>query len=77
MSVWYGIVAPAGVPADVVKRLHAEIARALEQPEVREKIANTGAIVSMAPPEKFAAQVRDETAKWGKMVRELNLKATQ
>ena len=44
---------------------------------VREKISNTGAIVSMAPPDQFAVQVRDETAKWGKMVRDLNLKATQ
>jgi tripartite-type tricarboxylate transporter receptor subunit TctC len=77
VSVWYGVVAPAGVPAEVVKRLHTEIAKALELPEVREKISNTGAVVSTAPPEKFAAQVRDETAKWGKMVRDLDLKATQ
>jgi tripartite-type tricarboxylate transporter receptor subunit TctC len=77
VSVWYGIVAPAGVPPDVVQRLHGEIARALELPAVRDKIAATGAIVSVAPPERFAQQVRDETGKWGKMVRELDLKATQ
>lgn len=77
VSVWYGVVAPAGVPQDVVQRLHGEIVKALDLPAVREKISNTGAVVSVAPPDKFAQQVRDETAKWGKMVRELNLKATQ
>ena len=54
-----------------INRKHAEL------PAVREKISNTGAIVSMAPPEKFALQVREETVKWGKMVRDLDLKATQ
>ncbi len=77
VSVWYGVVAPAGVSPEIVARLHSEIVKALELPAVRDKIANTGAIVSMAPPAQFAAQVRDETEKWGKMVRSLDLKATQ
>ena len=76
-SVWYGIVAPAGVPAEVVRRLHAEISLALEVPDVRERIARTGAEISVAGPEAFAAQVRNETTKWSKLVRDLDLKATQ
>ena len=77
VSVWYGVVAPVGVSREIVNRLHAEIAKALQDPAVREKISNTGAVVSMAPPDQFAAQIRSETAKWGKLVKELNLKATQ
>lgn len=77
VSVWYGVVAPSGVPQDIVQRLHSEIVKAVELPAVRERISSTGAIVSLAPPEKLAQQVRDETAKWSGMVRSLELKATQ
>ena len=77
VSVWYGVVAPAGTPKEIVNRLHAEIAKALEDPGVRQRILDTGAMVSMAPPDKFAAQIHSETAKWSKMVKELDLKATQ
>lgn len=77
VSVWYGVVVPAGVPQDIVDRLNSEITKALEVPAVRERIASTGAIVSVAPPDKFGAQVRSETAKWTKMVKALDLKATQ
>ena len=77
VSVWYGIVAPAGTPAEIVNRLNAEIAKALEVPAVRERIVNTGAVVSYAPPEKFNEQIRAETAKWTKLVKDLKLEATQ
>lgn len=77
VSVWYGIVAPAGTPAEIVNRLNAEIAKALEVPAVRERILNTGAVVSYAPPDKFNEQIRNETAKWTKLVKDLKLEATQ
>lgn len=77
VSVWYGVVAPAGVPAEIVARLNQEITAALQVPEVRQRIADTGALISVAPPDKFAAQIRAETEKWGKLVRELKLTATQ
>lgn len=77
VSVWYGVVAPAGVPPDVVARLHGEIVTALQVPSVRERIAATGAVISVAAPDQFAAQIRSETTKWTKLVHELGLKATQ
>ena len=77
VSVWYGVVVPAGTPEPIVTRLHTEIARALDVPAVREKIAATGAIVSIAPPEKFSQQVKSETVKWTKMVKDLKLTAVQ
>jgi tripartite-type tricarboxylate transporter receptor subunit TctC len=76
-SVWYGVVAPAGLPADIVARLHEEIAKALENPQVRARITGTGAEVSMAPPAEFGAQIRAETEKWTKLVRALKLRAEQ
>ncbi len=77
VSVWYGIVAPAGVPAAVVARLHSDITKALEDPTVSERLNATGAVISIASPEQFAAQVKSETTKWGKMAKDLDLKATQ
>lgn len=77
VSVWYGVVAPAGTPAEIVSRLNTEIAKALEVPAVRERIVNTGAVVSYAPTDKFNEQIRAETTKWTKLVKELKLEATQ
>ncbi len=77
VSVWYGVVAPAGVPAEIVARLNQEITAALQVPEVRQRISDTGALISVAPPEQFATQVKAESEKWGKLVRELKLTATQ
>ena len=75
--MWYGVVAPAGTPPEIVSHLNAEIIKALEVPAVRERILNTGAVVSVAPSDKFGEQIRSETAKWTKLVRELKLTATQ
>ncbi|MBK8324662.1 MAG: hypothetical protein IPL06_18710 [Betaproteobacteria bacterium] len=76
VSVWYGVVAPAGTPAEIVSRLNTEIAKALEVPAVRERIVNTGAVVSYAPTDKFNEQIRAETTKWTKLVKEHNRGAT-
>lgn len=74
VSVWYGIVAPAGTPPDIVTKLDSEIATALKSPEVRERIEKTGAIIATAGPEQFGKMIRAETDKWGKLVESLGLK---
>ncbi len=74
VSVWYGIVVPAGVPQDIVAKLDSEISTALKSPELRQKIEKTGAIISPAGPDAFGKQIRSETAKWGKLVQDLGLK---
>ena len=65
---WGGMVAPAGVPAEVAARLNAEIVRALKSPEVADRLAGLGAVPgAMAAPE-FGRFILDEAAKWKKLV---------
>ena len=74
-SSWSGIVAPAATPAPVVRRLNAEIAQALSRPGVREQLAKTGFESAAGTPEQFSAFLRDENARWGRIVGELKLRA--
>jgi len=69
-TIWMGLFAPAGLPREIVARLHGEVGRVLAAPEARATIAATGLEVSLSTPEEFAAFVRSEHAKWGKVVRE-------
>ena len=64
---WYGILAPAETPRDIVLLLNAEIVRALKQPEVRERLANEGAEAIGGTPEEFAAHIKAELARMGKV----------
>ncbi len=69
-TIWMGLFAPAGLPREIVARLHGEVGRVLAAPEARAAIAATGLEVSLSTPEEFAAFVRAEHAKWGKVVRD-------
>jgi tripartite-type tricarboxylate transporter receptor subunit TctC len=71
---WFGAVAPAGTPREIVARLNSEIRAALSNPEVREKALSAGAEPYPTTPEEFAAIIRDETRKWGEVVRSANIK---
>lgn len=69
-TIWIGLLAPAGVPDDIISRLHAQVARVLSAPEARSSIASTGVEVSLATPGQFAAFVRAEHDKWARVVRD-------
>ncbi len=71
---WNAIFAPAGTPEAIVKRLHAEIAKALALPDLRERIGALGGEIVASPPADTAAWLREQTASWGKVVREGNIK---
>jgi tripartite-type tricarboxylate transporter receptor subunit TctC len=71
---WYGMVAPAGTPAAVVARLNKLAVEAMQSPEVKEKLASQGAILSGNKPEEFAAYIKSEIAKWGKVVQAAGIK---
>lgn len=66
---WTGIVAPAGTPAPVIRRLHDEVVKILAQAEVRETLARAGAEPVGSTPEQFGEFIRNETAKWGAAVK--------
>ena len=67
---WFGLLAPAGTPAPIVAKLNAAILKALADPEVKKKLAEQGAESHGEKPEEFAAFIKSETAKWGKVVKE-------
>ena len=66
---WYGVLAPAGTPRPIIGRLHAEVAKALQQREVRDKLSTDGAEAVGSTPEQFSAYIKSETDKWAKVVK--------
>ncbi len=68
-SSWFGLLAPAGTPADIVSRLQQESAKALASPAVREKLEAQGAIPGGNTPVEFARMIADEHAKWARVVK--------
>lgn len=71
---WFGAVAPAGTPSQIVSRLNQEIRNALSAPEVRERALSAGAEPFPTTPEEFAAIIREETKKWGEVVKTAGIK---
>jgi tripartite-type tricarboxylate transporter receptor subunit TctC len=67
---WFGIMAPAGTPREVVARLNADIVKALESAEVKDIITRQGGEVMGSTPEQMAAQIRTDRERWGKVVRD-------
>jgi len=74
VSAWFGIFAPAGVPQPVVQRLNAEFVRAMQQPDLRQRLASQGAEPLTSTPAEFAAYLRSEIDKWGKVVKVSGMK---
>jgi len=72
---WFTIVAPAGTPKDIVQRLHAEIVKALADPELRAKYADQGLTIRGTTPDELAAATRDQLARYGKLMKEAGIKA--
>ena len=66
---WYGILAPAGTPREVIERLHGAIIKAIRQPEVAKRLAAEGAEVIGSTPEQFGAHIQSEIARVGAVVR--------
>lgn len=67
---WYGLFAPAGTPKAVVDKLHAEIAKAVESPEAKDRLANVGCEPAKSSPADFTAMIRRELPRWAKVVKE-------
>ncbi len=74
-SQWYGILAPAGTPRDVVKRLQEESLKALKSNSVTERFASDSAVGGGGPPEEFAAYIKDQQRIWADIVRRASIKA--
>lgn len=72
---WYGFVAPANLPKDLLAKLNAEIVNALKSPSIAEALDKAGVVVVASTPEQFATHIKDEVAKAGKLIRAANIKA--
>ena len=73
-SSWYGVLAPAGTPGEIVAKLNAGMVKALEQPEVRNSLLAEGAEPVGGTPEQFAAHIRSEMERLGKLIREAKIR---
>ena len=69
-TLWLGLLAPPGTPADVVAILREGVTKALSSPEARKLVNSAGVDVALSTPEEFAALMKSELERWGKVVRE-------
>jgi tripartite-type tricarboxylate transporter receptor subunit TctC len=75
IALWTGILAPAGTPPAIVKRLHDEVARVLKLPDVRERILALGIDPVASTPEEFSRVIATDIAKWTAVAKAANIKA--
>ena len=66
---------PAATPRELINKLYGGVAKVLQQAEFRDRIANMGASVVGSTPEQFGAFMKSESAKWGKVIKEANIRA--
>lgn len=72
---WFGLLAPAGTPAKRIGKLNAAVRQVLQEPAVRERLGAMGAVPAGTTPEAFGRLIRDERAKWGKIIQERGIRA--
>ena len=73
VALWYGLVAPAGTPREIVDKLYDTMAKALNKPEIKGRLGATGLEVSTIGPEPFAQFIKAEIAKWARDAREAGM----
>ena len=74
-SSWYGFVGPAGMPKDVLEKLHSEITLALQQPKIAETLTQAGVLIVASTPAQFSAHIKSEMDKAANVVKVANIKA--
>lgn len=74
VGAWQGVMVPAGTPKPVIQKLNAELMRALQNAEVKEKLAQQGAEPLGSTPEEYGAYIRKEIDRWGQLIRQAGVK---
>jgi tripartite-type tricarboxylate transporter receptor subunit TctC len=74
---WYGVLAPRDTPKPIIDKLSAEIAKALSQPDVQEKLIAGGQLPFISSPEKFGALMKADMARYEKIIKTANVKGEQ
>ena len=73
-TTWFGLLAPANTPREVIARINAEFNKALKMPELAKRLGDEGADPAGGTPEQFAALIREDIPRWGRVVRESGAK---
>ena len=71
---WQGLLAPAGTPPDIIKKINGAVVEVINTPEMKAKLTGMGADVIGDSPENFAKFLREDTMKWAKVAKEANIK---
>jgi tripartite-type tricarboxylate transporter receptor subunit TctC len=72
---WYGMVLPAGTSSEIIRRLQSEVVKAMNVPDIREKLIAQGTDPVGSTPEAFGAFMKSETAKWAAVIKAANIRA--
>jgi tripartite-type tricarboxylate transporter receptor subunit TctC len=73
IEVWWGLLGPAGLPADIVKRLNSDLNAVLELPDVKQSLDREGAVAHPGTPEEFGKLIVDEFARWKELIRDAHI----
>ena len=73
-ATWFGFLAPAGTPPEVVARLNSEFTKALQQPALVKKLGDEGVAVTVGTPDQFSQLIRQDLTRWGKVVKDAGIK---
>ena len=74
-SSWFGLVAPAGAPREVITRLHATLVKGISEKETAQRLSSQGMDPVLNTPEQFAERIRSDLPRWGKLIRSSGIKA--
>ena len=74
LSLWLGVLAPAGTPKDIVARLHREIGATMSAPDMVRQMGEAGIEIRLGSPKEFAALIRSDTARWAEIVRRAGIR---
>jgi tripartite-type tricarboxylate transporter receptor subunit TctC len=74
-ATWFALVAPAGTPREIVRRLNREVTQIVTQPDVRQRFADLGMTIDAGPPEALDAYIKSEILKWSKVIRDADIRA--
>ena len=77
LTAWGGFLAPAGTPQEIIAKVHRDTARALQQPELRERVSVIGNEITVSTPEEFGAFLKSELEKWGRVVTRTGIEHSQ
>ena len=72
---WYGLFGPAGMPADVVRKLHADTDKVMRMPEVANNLVAQGWDIAVSPPDQFSVVLQSEFDRWSAVVKRAGIKA--